>query len=79
MSDQLPGEPTPWSAAYHFVMKALGWPPSVALFAVVLGWSLQQWTFVVAIIGGAINSAYVGWKWYRDWRDDRRRRREAEA
>ncbi|HEX7887660.1 MAG TPA: hypothetical protein VF474_16925 [Phenylobacterium sp.] len=40
--------------------------------AVLLGFTLHDWAAIGTLLYLALQSAYLSWKWHRDWRRARR-------
>jgi hypothetical protein len=56
--------------------EAVKTSPSVVVAATTLcGLTLQEWVYVTAIIYALLQSAFLVWKWWRDWRKNVRYRR----
>lgn len=40
--------------------------------AAASGWSVQEWMYAATIGYIVMQAAYLGWKWYREWRKGNR-------
>lgn len=53
------------------VQTAFAAPPvAVTAVAVVEGLTLQDWVCIGTLIYLSLQSAYLLWKWFRDWSDE---------
>lgn len=46
-------------------------PPVATAIASLVGVPLQSWVYIAAIAYTVLQSAYLAWKWTREWRDRR--------
>jgi hypothetical protein len=47
-------------------------PPAAVIWAGMVGWGPQQWTYVLTSGYIVLQAAYLGWKWVREYRASRK-------
>lgn len=43
-------------------------PATVAIVATAGSWSMQDWVAIATVLYIVLQAAYLGWKWYREYR-----------